>query len=714
MAVTTPTSLLGRLLDHVGNRNLNGKPKIIKPDILSLLSYGRLKQALGVLFSINKPVDQSIYAHFLQLCTDRKAINEGRKVEIHLLKFQMNPSVFLLNRIIEMYAKCGSMTDALQVFDRMRKPNGGSWNAMISGFEYLGFHENVLDYFWSMYGLGIRPNQVTFACVLSACASLMALGPARQVHCLILKWGFFSNVVLSSSIVDVYGKCRAIEESKRVFGEIKNPNNISWNVIIKRCCEVGREEEALVLFFQMHRAKAKPMNFTFANVLSACASTLGIEEGCQIHALSIRHGLDVDDYITSSLVDMYSKCGFLEEARRVFDNAHTRNVITWTAILSGYSKHGFTEEARNFFDEMPQRNVVSWNAMLVGYTQLCRWEEGLDFFSKMRREACEIDHVTLGLVLNICAGLTDLELGKQVHAFVNRHGFSSYLFTCNSLLDMYGKCGSLRSMDRWFFAMAQKDIVSWNSFMSSYARHGQSEETLRIFGEMDRDVKLNEFTISTVLAACSNILSLQHGKQLHGYTIRTFLERDIVIRGALVDMYSKCRCLDYALKVFYEVCLADIVLWNSMISGCAHNKRGKEALELFELMQQSGVKPDNVTFVGILVACISEGMVDIGRWFFNSMSEKHCVIPRVEHYALMVELFGRNGCMDELKDFIGALPFEPTPAMWMLVSECCRNHGDTRLGELASQRLHELDEIGLKPINSAPCETDLGLRNSLN
>lgn len=156
-------------------------------------------------------------------------------------------------------------------------------------------------------------------------------------------------------------------------------------------------------------------------------------------------------------------------------------------------------------------------------------------------------------------------------------------------------------------------------------------------------------------------------------------------------MYSKCRCLEYALKVFKEAPSRDLILWNSMILGCCHNGRGRDVLGLFGLMEEEWVKPDHITFQGILLGCVCEGLAELGTEYFNSMSNKYCIIPRLEHYESMIELYGRHGFMDELEDFIKRMPFEPTVAMLTRVFNACSEHGHSRLGKWAAEQLIELN-----------------------
>lgn len=671
-------------------KSLPANTESLTNEILVYLNSGYLKKAVSLLFASPLPFPFFLYARAFQICSLKHAIVAARKVESHLVTFFPNPPVFLLNRAIETYGKCGCLEDARELFDEMPHRDGGSWNAIITAYAKGECADKSLSIFAQMNSLGVFANEITFASVLGCCGEVFALSLCRQIHGLILKYGFYENVILCSSLVDVYGKCMVIRDSHRMFDEIMEPNAITWNVIVRRYLEVGKEKEAVLMFFKLIQSKVNPLSFTISNALIACSRTCAFKEGIQIHGVAIRIGFEDMEVVFNSLIDMYVKCRVLEDACRIFDQPCSKNLFSSTSIVSGYANNGRIGEARQLFDDMKERSVISWNVMLAGYVHFFHYEEALNFISLMRKMAKDVDSVTLGLILNVCAGLSDIELGKQVHGFIFRSGFYSNLFVGNALLDMYWKCGNLRSSRLWFRQMGRsRDRVSWNALITGYARHRLSEEAMTIFGEMLWETSPSEFTFGSLLAACANLFLLEQGKQIHGFMIRKGYNIDIVARGALIDMYSKCHYIDYALKAFKEAASRDLIMWNSMIFGCCHNGKGKEVIELFRLMEEEGTKPDHVTFQGLLLACICEGYVDLGRQYLNSMSSKYCIIPRLEHYESIIELYSNYGFMIELEDFVKGMPFEPTVPMLRRVFDACREYGHLGLGEWAAQKLNE-------------------------
>lgn len=688
--VRTAASILNRALKKT--QAYAGEPNPITHVVLKHLDAGHLHKAASIIFETPGPFPFHLYARLFQVCSSNFAAVEARMVESHLVTHYPVPPTFLLNRAIEAYGKCGCVEDAKELFEEMPKRDGGSWNAMITTYARGQCFEKALCLFEAMHKSGVPGNEITFASVLGSCAAVLELFLARQIHGLIVKHGLCGNVVLASSLVDIYGKCWDINDARRVFDEIQSPNSISWNIIIRRYLETGNDKDAVFMFFKLIGTNVLPLKFTFSTALMACSSINGLDEGVQIHGVVIKMGYEEVEVIFTSLISMYVKCGDLKNACRIFDRPGSKNLFTRTAIMSGYAQSGRTGEARQLFDDMPEQSVISWNTMLAGYTRSCHWEEALDFIFEMRKTTKDIDPVTLRLILNVSSGLSDVQLGKQVHGFIYRHNFFADVFIGNALLDMYGKCRNLKSARLWFYQMRHySDVVSWNALLTSHVHHGLSEEAMSIFSEMRWEITPTNFALGTALAACANIFGLEQGKQIHGFMIRNGYEMDDVVRSVLVDMYSKCHCLDYALKVFKETPLRDVILWNSMVLGCCHHRKGKEALELFEMMDMEGVKPDHITFQGVFRACICEGLVDLGRKYFDSMSENYYIIPRLEHYEYMIKLYGYHGFMDELENFVKNTPFDLTPQMLVSVFDYCRKHNHMRLGKWASEKLNELN-----------------------
>ncbi|KAG9141554.1 hypothetical protein Leryth_025357 [Lithospermum erythrorhizon] len=439
---TTSSPFLNGILNHQPTTSYPPESTSLKATtttILNLLRLGRLSKAISILFSTPFSFPFSFYTHLLHLCSASKSVIEVRKLESHLVSFNPTPPVFVLNRAIEAYGKCGYVVDARELFDEMPQRDGGSWNAVITAYSRNGFYDEAIGVFLDMHRAGVFGSEVTFASVLGSCGSLLELWLARQVHGLVLKYGFCGNVILESSLVDIYGKCGVMSEARRMFDGIENPNVVSWNVIVRRYLESGQDEAAVSMFFKMIGMNMIPLNFTVSSAIVACSKFRGIKEGMQIHGYVIKSNMVADEVVCSSLIDMFVKCGDMSSAHSIFDLPSSKNLINYTSMVSGYAMSGRPEKAKELFDEMPERNVISWNSMLAGYTRLSQWDDALNFFIMMNNEFGYIDYLSLGLILNVCAALSDVQLGKQVHGYIYRHGLNTNSFVGNALLDMYGK-----------------------------------------------------------------------------------------------------------------------------------------------------------------------------------------------------------------------------------------------------------------------------------
>eukprot|EP01018_Ginkgo_biloba_P035775 Gb_37473 [translate_table: standard] len=392
------------------------------------------------------------------------------------------------------------------------------------------------------------------------------------------------------------------------------------------------------------------------------------------------------------LIGMYAKRGNLLNAREVFDKMIVRDVSSWNTVIAGYVKCGRIEDARQLFDKMPERDAVSWSSMIAGYTRHGNCEEAMKLFSQMRRRGIKPNEFTFGSVLCACANLPILEQGKQVHGLVIKSDFKSNVVVGSALVDMYAKCGSIDDARQQFDQMPERNSVSWNAMVAGYTQHLCGEEALNLFRQMQGvGVKLDKFSFATILNACASLPALERGKHVHSHVIKTGFESNVFVGSTLVDMYAKCGCIDDARQVFDKICERDLVLWTTMITGYAQNGCGKDVLEFFEQMLNLGMKPDHVTFTGVLSACSHAGLVDEGRQYFDSMVRDHCIKPTPDHYGCIIDLLGRAGCLDEAEVFIKNMPIEPDAIVWGALLSACRIHGNMELGERAAECLIKLD-----------------------
>eukprot|EP01018_Ginkgo_biloba_P002445 Gb_38364 [translate_table: standard] len=728
-----------------------------------------LKEALDILYKMEEreiQVDSNTYASLLHVCASTKSLVEGKQIHARMLKCGLDESTFLGVKLVSMYCKCGSVMDARLVFDNLPSRELFSWTSMIGGYVSQGHFEDTLTFFYEMQRLGIKPDNFIFPSVLKACASLATLQQGKEIHNYILRNGFESDVVVANALIDMYSKCRRIENAHQLFDKMSErdiiswntmiscymqngcgnealsllhqmqlagikPNVITWNAIIAAYGQNGQDYEALGFFSQMQLSEVKPNSVTLVSVLPSCANLAAVEQGKEIHAYIIRSGVELDIFIGSALVDMYAKCGNLRDARQLFDKMPQRNDVLWNVMISGYAQNGHGEEALELFHHMQlsglNPSVVTWNGLISGCTQSARDEDALELFHQMLLAKVKPDSFTFGSVITACSSLADLEQGKEIHSRIIRSGFETDVFAGSALVDMYVKCGSTEDARRVFENIAQKNAVSWNAMIAGYGHNGQGDEALKLFRQMElagvkpdmiswnaliagysqngqshealkllrqmqySGFKPNSFTFVTILPACAGLAVLEQGREIHACIIRSAVESDVFVGSALVDMYAKCSSIQDARKVFDKIYQKNVVSWNVMISGYAMHGYGEVALRLFHEMQKAGLKPDDITFTGVLSACSHAGLVDEGWQYFHSISQDYGLTPRMEHYACMVDLLGRAGHLDEAYNFIEKMPLEPDACVWGALLGACRIHCNVELGKCVSEQLFVIE-----------------------
>lgn len=596
------------------------------------------------------------------------ALDFGLVVHAEAVKQGLNSNVYVGSSLISMYAKCEKIDAAKKAFDGVDEKNVVLWNSMLGGYAQNGYSDEVIELFSQMKGSGFQPDEFTYTSILSACACLECLETGRQFHSFIMKNKFASNLFVANALVDMYAKSGALKEARHQFEIMKTKDNVSWNAIIVGYVQEEDELEAFNMFQRMISYGFVPDEVSLASILSACANVQSFEQGKQVHSLAVKSGLEKSLYAGSALIDMYAKCGTIEDACKV---------------LRG----------------MPQRSVVSMNSMIAGYAPK-DLDEAMALFREMQVDGLKPSEVTFASLLDACDEPLKLKVGRQIHCLIVKRGLLyDEEFLGVSLLRMY--MNSLRDAEaRILFSEFQhrKSAVLWTALISGHTQNDCNEEALYFFREMHSyNVLPDQATFVSVLRACAVLSSLREGRQIHPLIYHTGYDLDELTTSALIDMYAKCGEVKYSAQVFEEInSKNDISCWNSMIVGFAKNGYAEDALRIFVEMKQTRVMPDDVTFLGVLTACSHAGKVTEGRQIFEMMVN-YGIQPRVDHCACLVDLLGRWGFLKEAEDFIDSLKFEPDAMIWASLLGACRIHGDEIRGRRAAEKLIELE-----PQNSSP------------
>lgn len=569
------------------------------------------------------------------------------------------------NRIVITYARLSGVVDAQRVFDEIPQRDKVSWNSLIAGYVANGGYGGAWDIFKTMLGRGLEFDRYTLGSILKSVASSCQLDIGRQLHSFVVKVGLDRNVFVGSALVDMYAKCGMIEDAYLVFVIMPERNTVSWNAVITGYSKVGEFDIAFWLFGQMGKEGMMPDEGTFASILTLVDEASCYKLMTQLHAKILKCGPVMDCVVYNAVITAYSQCGSIDDSRKVFEEmGDARDLVTWNSLLAAYAFHGLTVHAIKIFVRMHKLRI----------------DQDMYTFTSVISACFEHGHGAQGMIL---------------HGLVIKKGLDCVVPVSNALIAMYIRSSDNYSMDdalKCFNSTELKDNVSWNSIMTGLSQNWFSEDALKFFGYMRSVcVVIDQFAFSATLRACSDLAVLQFGRGVHGLALKAgFIANDFV-SSSLVYMYSKCGVIDDARRSFDETHKDSSVIWNSIIFGYATHGQGLIALDLFNRMQKLRVKPDHITFVGLLSACSHIGLVDEGSNILQSMDPVYGIPLRMEHYACGVDLFGRAGELDKAINLIKSMPFEPDAMVWMTLLGACRIHGNIELASHVAGQLLELE-----------------------
>lgn len=415
----------------------------------------------------------------------------------------------------------------------------------------------------------------------------------------------------------LYAKCGLADIAVHLFRNVvRNQNLFSWAAIIGLQARMGLSREALLSYVEMMEKGFLPDNFVVPNGLKACGALQWGGFGKGIHGYVVKMNKEFDGcvYVATSLVDMYGKCGFLEDAGKVFD-------------------------------DMPQKNVVAWNSMIGVFAQNGMNMEAVGLFKKMRFQGDELTEVTLSGFFSACGNLEAVEEGKQGHALVILMGFELGNILGSSIMNFYSKVGLIEEVEIVFRNMTVlKDEVTWNLMISSYVQCGMFEKALEMCGWMreEKSFRFDCVTLSSLLAVAADTRDVELGKKLHGFCIRNEFDSDVVVLSGVVDMYAKCGKMDCARRVFCFAAKKDLVLWNTMLAACAEKGLSGEAMKLFFQMQLESVPPNVVSWNSLIFGFFRNGQAVEAQDMFSEMQSLG-VTPNLITWTTMISGLAQNG-----------------------------------------------------------------------
>ncbi|KAI3925015.1 hypothetical protein MKW92_005991 [Papaver armeniacum] len=559
-------------------------------------------------------------------------IEFGRIIHCFGLKFGLlRGYVAIGSSFVYMYCKCNELRDAENMFDEMTVRDAVSWT-LINGYVQNDEFEKGLDCFREMHKVGVGDGEKPNVRTIDG--GLKACGNLGYV---------LSGRCIHGYMVKAgngYSQfCGTTEEAASSFLELDDKDLISMTTIIGVYARKGRIHECLDLFWAVQKSEIDPDEIIISCILSGLGNSKMVSEGKAFHGMIIRRGFKLSKMVISSLISMYSKFGCLNIAENLFDRLFERDVESWNHMISGYSKLGLETKCFELFREMQQLRV-------------------------------EANKDSLVLVLSSCSESESALIGRSVHCYAIKNGKDANISVANSLVGMYGRCKNLTAANR-LFRRVQKDIVTWNTLITAYTHSGHSNEAISLFEQMiSADVKPNSVTLKT------------HGKRVHSYIKEMGLEFDLSLVTSLLSR-----------EIFDSMPKRDVISWNVMISGYGIHGDANAAVELFQQMEDSCVRPNGLSFLAVLLACTHAGLVEAGKDIFSRM-ERYAIQPTLKHYACMVDLLGRAGYLHEAENLVLSMPIVPDGGVWGSLLGCCRTHNDVEMAERVAKRAIESRVLG--------------------
>ncbi|KAG9446048.1 hypothetical protein H6P81_012176 [Aristolochia fimbriata] len=549
-----------------------------------------------------------LHSHILNASVIVKSIYEAKQLHALAVVFSLFPhhgptcATLMLS-----YASFGDISSARILFDSIHYPSTFLYNTLIRAHTICeAHHEAVSIYNQVVRATFTRPDDHTFPFILKACADALAIRKGMEIHGTIIKLAFCRDVFVGNTLVSFYGAVNNLNDAKKVFDEMFDRDIITWNSIITAFSVSSFFLEAIGKFLELNlELRLRPNVVSIVSVLPACAGIEDEKATRQIHGYVVKAGFDSEVTVCNAFVDVYAKCGSLENSKLVFEQMLLKNVVSWNTIIGTFAHVGNSEDAVHMFRAMLAAEVKP-------------------------------NSITFASVLSSLAELELFDMAKEIHGYSIRRGTEFDIFVANSLLDVYAKSGHTKEASNIFYGMESKNLVSWNAMIANLAQNGLELEALKLIYEMQKQGELpNSVTFTNVLPACGRIAAVRKGKEIHGRSIRAGSSSDIFVSNALSDMYAKCGNLNLARNVF-ENSARDDVSYNILIVSYSQSVNCCESLHLFHQMELAGLKYDVVSFMGVISACANLNAIKQGK-------EIHAYLTRkLFHYHLFVA----NSLMD--------------------------------------------------------------------
>lgn len=432
--------------------------------------------------------------------------------------------------------------------------------------------------------------------------------------------------------------------------------------MLKGYAKFSSLDDAVSFLIRMRYDDVAPVVYNYTYLLKVCGDVGEIRRGKEIHGQLIVNGFSLDLFAMTGVVNMYAKCGQIDEAYKMFDRMPERDLVSWNTIVAGLAQNGFAELA-------------------------------LDLVTRMHEEGRRGDFITIVSILPAVANVGSLRIGKAVHGYAMRAGFDSIVNVSTALVDMYAKCGRVETARLVFDGMKSRNVVSWNSMIAAYVEGGNPEEAMRIFQKMlDQGVEPTNVTIMEALHACADLGDLERGIFVHKLLDQLKLGTDVSMTNSLISMYSKCKKVDIAADIFSKLQGKTLVSWNAMILGYAQNGRVNEALNYFCKMRSKNIKPDSFTMVSVIPALAELSVIRHAKWI-HALVIRSCFEKNVFVMTALIDMYAKCGAVGTARALFDMMN-ERHVTTWNVMIDGYGTHG---LGKAAVELFNKMLEGPTKP-----------------
>ncbi|CAM0902435.1 unnamed protein product [Alopecurus aequalis] len=578
------------------------------------------------------------------------------------------PTTFVVNQLLALYARLSALHDALALLRSTPCPSVVSFNTVLSALSRgtPRHAPQAFRLFGQLHASGLRPTAPSLCAVLRAAGASRDGNTGAAAHSQAVGLGFLASDIVPTALLQMYSECGAPRDANQVFDEMASRDVVAWNCAVHCSVRYGYLERAMGQFCRMVRGGLAPTESTLSSVLSGCARAGDSRGGRVLHGWVVKlEELDLDTPLQNALLGMYSGCGDLGTALRVFERIETPDLVSWNTLISGFSGVG-----------------DGWSAM--------------DAFVRLKDmpfgEPVVPDEYTFAAVVSAAAALPAMCSGMPLHAEVVKAGLETSVFVGNTLINMYftnGEPGSARVL---FDSLPEKDVIMWTEMVAGHSSLGEGDLALKYFVSMLQEgYKVDSFSLSSALNSTAEFAGLKQGEMLHAQVVKSGYEGNICASGSLLDMYAKNGALEGAHLVFCTIRKRDLKCWNSMIGGYGNYGNSEMAFKLFGEMIRDELQPDHVTYISLISACSHCGLVEKGKFYWFCMMTDD-ITPGFKHYTSMVNLLGRAGLLEEAVDLLRKSPFaKKCPELWRILLSCCVALNDLSVGVYAAEQALEQD-----------------------